>query len=115
MAAAAAAAAGYGVYRWIDHSALIGRQQRPLRKGFQTNAAVARAVFDERGIAPTYPVAKAVDLRFNGPYGLRQELVLESWRLKLVGVDAPERFPQFVPDVTAWTVRREAERGDGCG
>ena len=102
MAAAAAAAAGYGVYRWIDHSAPIGRQQRPLRKGFQTNAAVARAVFDERGVAPTYPMAKAVDLRFNGPYGLRQELVLESWRLKLVGVDAPERFPQFVPDVTAW-------------
>jgi hypothetical protein len=102
VAAAAAAAAGYGVYRWIDHSALIGRQQRPLRKGFQTNAAVARAVFDERGIAPTYSVAKAVDLRFNGPYGLRQELMLESWRLKLVGVDRPERFPQFVPDVTAW-------------
>jgi hypothetical protein len=102
VAAAAAAAAGYGVYRWIDHSALIGRQQRPLRKGFQANAAVARAVFDERGIAPTYPAAKAVDLRFNGPYGLRQELMLESWRLKLVGVDRPERFSQFVPDVTAW-------------
>ncbi|HEY2018520.1 MAG TPA: hypothetical protein VGH38_33680, partial [Bryobacteraceae bacterium] len=102
LAAAAAAAAGYGVYRWIDHSALIGRQQRPLRKGFQTNAAVARTVFDERGLAPTYSVAKAVDLRFNGPYGLRQELMLDSWRLKLVGVDAPERFPQFVPDVTAW-------------
>src|SRR5271163_4048965 len=65
-------------------------------------AAVARTVFDERGIAPTYPVAKAVDLRFNGPYGLRQELMLDSWRLKLVGVDTPERFPQFVPDVTAW-------------
>jgi hypothetical protein len=102
VAAAAAAAAGYGVYRWIDHSALIGRQQRPLRKGFQTNAAVARAVFDERAIAPTYSVARAVDLRFNGPYGLRQELMLDSWRLKLVGVDKPQRFPQFVPDVTAW-------------
>jgi hypothetical protein len=102
VAAAAAAAAGYGVYRWIDRSALIGRQQRPLRKGFQTNAAVARAVFDERGIAPTYSVAKAVDLRFNGPYGLRQELMLDSWRLKLVGVDRPQRFPQFVPDVTTW-------------
>lgn len=102
MVAAAAAAAGYGIYHWIHHSALIGRQQRPLRKGVQTNAAIARAIFNERGIAPTYPVAKAVDLRFNGPYGLRQELILESWRLKLVGVDTPQRFPQFVSDVTTW-------------
>jgi Oxidoreductase molybdopterin binding domain len=102
VAAAAAAAAGYGVYRWVDRSVLIGRQQRPLRKGFQANAAVARAVFGERGITPTYPAAKAVDLRFNGPYGLRQELALDSWRLKLVGVDTPQRFPQFVPDVSAW-------------
>jgi hypothetical protein len=103
LAAAAATAAGCGVYRWIDRSFLIGRQQRPLRRGFQTNAAVARAVFGERGMAPTYPVGKAVDLRFNGPYGLRQELMLDSWRLKLLGVDRPQRFPQFVPDVTAWT------------
>jgi Oxidoreductase molybdopterin binding domain len=103
VVAAAGAAAGYGIYRWIDRSPLIGRQQSPLRKGFQTNAAVARSVFGERGIAPAYPVAKAVDLRFNGPYGLRQELVLDSWRLKLIGVDRPQQFPQFVSDVTAWT------------
>ncbi|HWZ51781.1 MAG TPA: molybdopterin-dependent oxidoreductase [Granulicella sp.] len=102
VVAAAAAAAGYGVYRWIDRSPLLGRQQMPLRRGFETNAAVARGGFGERGVAPTYPVAKAVELRFNGPYGLRQELMLETWRLKLVGVDAPQRFPQYVPDVTAW-------------
>jgi Oxidoreductase molybdopterin binding domain len=102
-AGAAGAAAGYGLYRWIDRSPLVGRQQTPLRKGFETNAAVARGVFGERGVAPTYPVAKAVDLRFNGPYGVRQELMLESWRLQLVGVDRPQQFPQYVPDVTAWT------------
>ena len=101
--AAAAAAAAYTGYNWIDKSEMIGRQQKPLRAGFNTNAKIAREVFNERGIAPTYAKDKAVaELRFNGPYGLRQELVLDSWRLKLVGVAKPEQYKQFVPDVTAW-------------
>jgi hypothetical protein len=101
--AAAAAAAAYTGYNWIDRSEMVGRQQKPLRAAFNTNAKIAREVFNERGIAPTFSKDKAVaDLRFNGPYGLRQELVLDSWRLKLVGVANPQQYKQFVPDVTAW-------------
>jgi hypothetical protein len=101
--AAAAAAAAYTGYNWIDKSEMIGRQQKPLRAAFNTNAKIARELFNERGIAPTYPKHKAVaELRFNGPYGLRQELVLDSWRLKLVGAANPQQYKQFVPDVTAW-------------
>ncbi len=103
VVAAATAAAAYTGYNWIDKSPLIGRQQKPLRAGFDTNAEIARTVFNERGIAPTFAKSRAVpDLRFNGPYGLRQELILSSWRLKLVGVDNPKQYKQFVPDVTAW-------------
>ncbi|WP_263373813.1 molybdopterin-dependent oxidoreductase [Granulicella aggregans] len=101
--AAAAAAVAYTGYSWIDKSEMVGRQQKPLRAAFNANAKIAREVFNERGIAPTYSKDKAVaDLRFNGPYGLRQELMLDSWRLKLVGVAKPEQYKQFVPDVTAW-------------
>ena len=103
LAGATAAAAAYGVYHWIDNSPLIGRQQAPLRKGFNVDADVARGVFEERGIAPTFAKSKAVpELRFNGPYGLRQEIVLDTWRLKLVGVENPKQYKQYVPDVTAW-------------
>jgi len=99
---AAAAAAGYAGYRWIDRSPAVGRQELPLRKAFQTDAKVARAVFNERGLAPTYNVKDSVDLRFNGPYGLRDELDLSSWRLQMAGVANPERYPQFQKDITAW-------------
>jgi len=103
VVAAAAAAAAYTGYRLIDHSKMVGRQQLPLRDGFDVNAEVARTVFEERGIAPTFAKSKAVaDLRFNGPYGLRQEIVLDTWRLKLVGVENPKQYKQYVPDVTAW-------------
>ena len=110
IVAAAAAAAGYAGYRWIDHSRMIGRQQLPLRKAFNTNAEIARDVFKERGIAPTFAKSEAVpDLRFNGPAGLRQEIVLSTWRLKLIGVENPQQYKQYVPDVTDWKYREVAD------
>ena len=64
---------------------------RPLRKALDFNAGLTRDVFDERGLAPTYPLEKAEDLRINGIYGLKEELVPESYRLQVVGVaDAEE-------------------------
>jgi hypothetical protein len=102
LVGAAGAAAGYAGYRWIDRSPVDGRQELPLRRAFQFDAKVARGVFDERGLAPTYPLEKSVDLRFNGPYGLKEELNLASWRLQLVGVAGAETMPGYVPDVTAW-------------
>ena len=102
VGAALGAAAGYGFYRWIEQSRRIGDQPVLLRRAFQTNASLSRAVFDDRGLAPTYPLNRAENLRTNGVFGLQKQLVPGNWRLQLVGVaDAPQR-PGFVPDVTAW-------------
>jgi hypothetical protein len=103
--AAAGAAAGYGFYRWIDGSPGIGMQLRPFRRAFQANAAIARAVFRDRALAPTYSLKEAKDLRVNGVYGLKEMLVPESWRLQLVGAQDAARHPQFTNDVTAWEYR----------
>ena len=103
LVAAAGVAAAYEGYKWLDNSPMVGRQQTIFRQAWDVNSHVAQGVFGERGIAPTYAKEKAVaDLRFNGPYGLRQEIMLDSWRLKLVGVANPKQYKQYVPDVTAW-------------
>jgi hypothetical protein len=107
VAAAAGAAAGYGLYRWIDRSPSLMEQPLPLRRAFQTNAALARTVFDERARAPTYPLSRSETLRVNGVYGLKQALVAASWRLQLVGTQNPQGHPRFSPDVTAWEYRYE--------
>ncbi len=96
------AAAGYAGYRWIDRSEKDGRQELPLRKALHVDEKVTRGVFEERGLAPTYAKEKAVDLRFNGPYGLRDDLDAASWRLQMAGLDAPQKYPQFQKDVTTW-------------
>ena len=113
--AAVAAAGGYGFYRWIDRSPGDQLIQRPLRKTLNNNAAISRAVFDERGLAPTYPVGKSVELRVNGVYGLKEELVPESYRLQVVGVANPKMYPQYVDDVTAWDYKYVAKKEDDSG
>ena len=113
LVAAAAAAGGYGFYRWIDRSPGDQLIPRPLRKMLDFNAKVSRAVFDERGLAPTYPVSKSMELRTNGNYGLKLELVPKSYRLQMVGVENAKRFPQYVDDVTAWEYKYAAKKDNG--
>jgi hypothetical protein len=98
----AAAAAGYGLWYWIDNSEPIGRIQGVLRRTLQANAAINRAIWGERGLAPEYPVSRATPLRMNGVVGMEETLDLASWRLQLAGVDSPERSPLYAKDVTAW-------------
>ena len=102
LVAAAGAAGGYGVYRYIDRAPGIELLSKPLRKALNFNEAVSRGVFDERALAPTYDVRESVDLRINGNYGLKQDMMLDSYRLQVVGVDGPRRYPHYVDDVTTW-------------
>jgi hypothetical protein len=111
LAAGVAAAAGYEFYRWVNRSPGVEGLQAPLRDALEWNARVARTVFGERGLAPTYKVSEARELRVNGNYGLKQELVPESYRLQMVGVEGAAKHPKYVADVTAWEYRYKAAAG----
>ena len=102
MIAGLGAVGGYEFYRWIDRSPGAELLPKPLRETFGFNAKVSRELFQERGLAPTYPLSKAVDLRTNGNFGLKQDLVMESYRMQVVGVDRPKSYKQYVDDVTTW-------------
>ena len=101
-AAALAAAAGYGFCRWVYYSPSEGEQPIPRRRAIQANAKISEEVFNDRAMAPTYPVSRAEKLRINGLVGLKDALLPESWRLQLVGAANDRNFPQYVPDVTTW-------------
>lgn len=100
--AAAAAVAGYGLYHWLDHLPAEEMQPSGYRKAFETNAAISWAIFDDRALAPTYALSKAENLRVNGVYGLKMMLAPASYRLQMVGSDAPTSHPQYSRDVTSW-------------
>ncbi len=100
--AAAAAAAGYGLYRWIEDGPRAQMQPDPFRDAFRFNAKLSKAIFDERALAPTYPLSRAENLRVNGVYGLHMTLDPDSYRLQVVGARDSRTHPRYASDVTAW-------------
>ena len=102
LAAGGAALAGAGLYGYLNTEPADDDQPGLLRRTFETNAALSRAVFRERGLAPTYPLSRARTLRVNGVAGLMKPLVPESWRLQVVGARVGPGHPRYVGDVTAW-------------
>jgi hypothetical protein len=105
LGAGAAAVAGFGLYRWIEGRPAEDDQPIPYRNAFEANAVLSRTLFDERALAPTYPLHRAENLRVNGVYGLKEELIPESYRLQLVGSQGFAQHPRFSRDVTAWEYR----------
>lgn len=105
----AAALAAIGGYGWLYNTRQIEGLQWPLRRAEEWNAALSRRLFREQAASPTYPLARATVLRVNGDIGIDSGLVLSSWRLRVVGVDHPERYKQFSDDVDAWEYKSSAD------
>ena len=103
--AAAAAAGAYGFHRYLDLAPSDEMQPNPLRTAFKFNAALAKGVFRDQALAPTYPLSRAENLRVNGIYGLKMPLDPASWRLQVVGMADEEAHPRYTKDVTAWEYR----------
>ena len=114
LLAGAGAVAGYGAFHWLNNTDVSEFQSKPLRAVYEANAKVARSVFDERAMAPTFAKSRAENLRINGFIGLKEEIVPDAWRLQMVGVDGAHQRPQYVPDVTAWNYEyAKQQKGPG--
>ena len=104
---AVATLAGYGFYHWLDVGPQEDQVPRLLKDTYDLNADFSRGLFQERALAPTYPVSRAETLRVNGVYGLKQAMQIDSYRLQVVGADKAAQHPRYVPDVTAWQYEYE--------
>lgn len=104
----AAAAAAYGFRRYLQDAPFDQMIPGLLHETYAWNADVARTVFRDHALAPTYPRSRAEMLRVNGVFGLKMQLKPESYRLQVVGVRDAERSPFYVRDVTAWEYAYES-------
>jgi len=103
LAAAVAAVAGGGMWKWLNDRPAVDGLASPFRKAMELNAGVARRIFRERALAPEFERSKAVSsFRRNGDIGL-SEIRPEDWRLQLVGVSNPASYAQFSSNVSSWT------------
>ena len=113
VVAGVAAAAGYGFFRYLGDGPSDEDSDNFLRKSLRFNADASRGVFHDRAMAPTYPLSRSENLRVNGVYGLKEELMLQHWRLQLVGTRDAEQHPRYVKDVTAWEYRYAGANQEG--
>jgi hypothetical protein len=103
LAGAVGAAGLVGAWRWILTRPQVEGVPGPLRKGFEFNAAVSRALLGDRALAPTFAKGHAVqDLRVNGVIGLDPALRLDRWRLQVKNLAPAEGSPEYVADVNSW-------------
>lgn len=83
---AAGALLGLGGWSWIVTRPTDQGIPWPLRKGLEFNERVARAAFDPRRLAPTFPLSKAGKPRANGNLGLESNLEIKEWKLKVTSL-----------------------------
>jgi Oxidoreductase molybdopterin binding domain len=103
LTAAIAAAAGAGIWKWLNIGPEVDGLVSPFRKAMGFNAGIARGLFRERALAPEFEKSRAVrSFRRNGDIGL-SEIRPEDWRLQLVGVSNPASYAQYSRDVSSWT------------
>ncbi len=113
LVAGASTLAAYGFYRHLNRTDDEQEMLPPLLRGsLEVNAGLSRHVLDRHALAPTYPLSRAENLRINGVYGLKRGLVMDSYRLQLVGMQNDTRHPRYVPDVTAWEYRYSAAKNN---
>jgi hypothetical protein len=85
--AAIAAGTGYGGIRWLASRRLDDGVPWPLRQGLQFNDGVARDLFSQARLAPTFPMWRAEkDPRVNGDLGLPEDFDPKGWTLQVQGL-----------------------------
>jgi DMSO/TMAO reductase YedYZ molybdopterin-dependent catalytic subunit len=80
----AAAAAGFGAWRWLSSAAAEGGLPWPLRRWLRFNQGLAETYFSPSRLAPTFSADRVQDpARTNGLIGLAGEVDAAGWKLRV--------------------------------
>ncbi len=91
----ATALVGIFGWRWMSDE----RKNAILERTFRFNENLSQLTFDKNDLAPEFPRELASE-RVNGLIGLGEDFDVEAWRLQVVGLANPQKFPQFAEGMT---------------
>ncbi len=96
-----AAAVGFGVFRSVQSAELVDRAPRPLRAVHEANEALWRRLFREDHQARTFDRSESSMMRVTGRHGIREEVDLEAWELRVEGPDGATLGVHSLDDIQA--------------
>ena len=77
------AAVGFGAWRWLRDRPELDGVAQPFRRMLQFNQRIAEAYFNQRHLAPVFPVSAIQEMRTNGDVGLGDDFDPQEWRLTI--------------------------------
>ncbi len=93
------AVAGVAGWKWLQTRPDVDELPASLRRAHQFNERLAESYFKDTRLAPTFAREAAQEPRVNGEEGLSDGFDPATWRLQVIGVAEPTKYPQFVKDV----------------
>jgi len=85
VGAASVGAAALG-WNWLQAQPDVGGIPKPLRDTLELNEALWSRLSEQRS-APEFPRSKATPIRVNGRIGIRNEIDLDAWTVRVEGPD----------------------------
>lgn len=95
------AAAGFVGWRTLQGRPESGNIPDVLRTGHEVNERIWRTAFRSGAEAPTFDFADSSMMRVNGRHGIRDDLNLAAWELRIVGRDGELLGTHGVDDLRA--------------
>ena len=84
---ALAVGASAGGIKWLGAQRADDGVQWPLRRALQTNEELWRDFSNQLKLSPTFPPARARQIRANGTAGLSEDFDIAKWRMNVEGLD----------------------------
>lgn len=97
----AAAVAGYLGFRWVQNDTPDDRIPGVLRRVHELNEDIWAGAFREGAEAPTFDRSKSSVLRVNGRHGVRDEIDLAEWEMRVLGPDGEELGTHRMDEILA--------------
>lgn len=101
LTGAVGAAAAFAGFRHLQARPEIDNIPDLLRKGHEFNESVWTTVSQGRS-APTFDRSKSSMIRVNGRHGLRNEINLDAWSMRVEGPDGEQLGRHVLADITAF-------------
>ncbi len=97
----AAVAAGAFGFNWIQNDPRRDGTPGILRKGHELNEALWRRLYDPNRMAPEFAISESTRPRINGRWGLRHEIDLDLWTLRILGPSGEQIDELTIDDITS--------------